>query len=61
MYGEDNILHCRIVETESGLRMEYLGNSPGSLRHTSIDLDDIPPYSLARTCDHLIMSHEHLK
>jgi len=26
-YGEDNVLHCKIEDTESGLRIKYLGNS----------------------------------
>ena len=26
-YGEDNVLHCKIEDTESGLQIKYLGNS----------------------------------
>jgi hypothetical protein len=26
-YGEDNVLHCKIDDTESGLRLKYLGSS----------------------------------
>ena len=26
-YGEDNVLHCKIEDTESGLRLKYLGHS----------------------------------
>ena len=26
-YGEDNVLHCKIEDTDSGLKIKYLGNS----------------------------------
>lgn len=41
-YGEDNVLHCMIEDTESGLRIKYLGNSVESqlLNRANDDLED---------------------
>ena len=41
-YGEDNVLHCMIEDTESGLRIKYLGNSFESqlLNLANDDLED---------------------
>jgi hypothetical protein len=41
-YGEDNVLHCRIEDTESGLRIKYLGKSVESqlLNRGNDDLED---------------------